>query len=694
MVWHGRIYSPLPFVRSLSGRHINTGVWGTAAFPSIYRTFSHPVHFLPHSPSWLGVATLLVAGGAMVSSTPYVGLAALLLLAGGLGWSVTIARCLLFGWRSNLQGLRPAPGPVGRLRHRLLIAWLHFLQPLARFYGRLRGMWSPPLVIAADRVTRRPWKVSVPSVPDGRATAHLLMGGATEQQFWSESWVSHDALLTEATGLLRASRPARHIEVDDGWHEERDVSVAIGRWGWLDVRALIEEHAGAKCLLRVGMRLRPALVGSVLALTLAVLALSMSRAAVVLRWPYMSVACVVFVAGVFARAAWETTNAVAVVRNGIARAARAYGMEPMQPVVNAGASWKLRPYHSLLSQRLQAAVVGLLVASATASSISFVQQTATSSPKPATVVVSARRPLPMFETTGDVAVATNGEVYFADARRGLIGRLDRVSLDARQVGTSGTARDEWQLIDPDWRFQSPAAVAIAPNGDVYVADAQNSRICRIDRATGMIVTVAGSGAAGFDGDLKQATQAALHWPNAVAVAKNGDLYIADTMNHRVRVVSRSTGLIRTVAGDGNPGPDDRAESSAIGDGAPAVLAHLNGPTDIGIAQNGDLYIADMGHNRIRRVNAVTGTITTIAGNGLATWHGDGGPAVAAKLAGPAALALAGSGRRLTIFVAELLRWEGACDFARWLDLDACVSRAPGGAIAPGLSAGWVVVRGQ
>ena len=125
-----------------------------------------------------------------------------------------------------------------------------------------------------------------------------------------------------------------------------------------------------------------------------------------------------------------------------------------------------------------------------------------------------------------------------------------------------------------------------------------------------------------------------------------------------------------------------------------MRAHLNGPTDVGIAPNGDLYIADMGHNRIRRVDAATGMITTIAGNGLATSHGDGGPAVAAKLAGPAALALAGSGRRLTLYVAEYLNGS-----VRVISPDGSISTlgpasALRRAVAPGVSAGWLAVRGQ
>ena len=207
------------------------------------------------------------------------------------------------------------------------------------------------------------------------------------------------------------------------------------------------------------------------------------------------------------------------------------------------------------------------------------------------------------------------------------------------------------------------------------------------------MTVAGSGAAGFDGDLKQATQAALHWPNAVAVARNGDLHIADTMNHRVRVVSRSTGLILNDCWGRQPGPDDRAESSAIGDGGPAVRAHLNGQP-ISASRRMAMAIADMGHNRIRRVNGVTGAITTVAGNGLATSQGDGGLAAAA-LGGPGGPRARGPGKRLTIFVAEYFAGKVRVDFAGWLDLDARVSRAPGGAIAPGYRPdGWLYVASE
>ena len=110
---------------------------------------------------------------------------------------------------------------------------------------------------------------------------------------------------------------------------------------------------------------------------------------------------------------------------------------------------------------------------------------------------------------------------------------------------------------------------------------------------------------------------------------------------------RPPALIRTIAGDGRPG-----EGDAIGDGAPATAAHLNRPTDIAIASNGDVYIADMGHNRVRVVDARTGLIATVAGNGQLGGRGDDGPAVAASLGGPASIALVNEGRKVTLFIAE------------------------------------------
>src|SRR4029453_6694103 len=153
------------------------------------------------------------------------------------------------------------------------------------------------------------------------------------------------------------------------------------------------------------------------------------------------------------------------------------------------------------------------------------------------------------------------------------------------------------------QLEQPDGVAIAPDGDIIVADSHNDRIRRVDQQTGVITTIAGSGENGYDGDEKPATEAALNTPSAGAAAPNGDIYIADTLNYRVRMIAARTGLIHTVAGDGSPG-----DPQNVGDGGPATSAHLNMPSDVAIAANGDIYIADMHHNRVRKVDAKTHVI--------------------------------------------------------------------------------------
>ncbi len=107
MLWHGRIYSPLPFVRSLWGERVNAGVWGTAAFPSVYRTDVHPFAFLPHSVKWQMISLALVLAGTIVSFVgDHVWAAALLLLAGGVGLAATVAKNISYALRSNVDSLR------------------------------------------------------------------------------------------------------------------------------------------------------------------------------------------------------------------------------------------------------------------------------------------------------------------------------------------------------------------------------------------------------------------------------------------------------------------------------------------------------------------------------------------------------------------------------------------------------------
>jgi streptogramin lyase len=140
----------------------------------------------------------------------------------------------------------------------------------------------------------------------------------------------------------------------------------------------------------------------------------------------------------------------------------------------------------------------------------------------------------------------------------------------------------------------------------------------------MITTVAGNGIEGYSGDGGPANKAQLRWPRDMAIDRDGGLYIADTMNHRIRKVSPK-GIITTVAGTGVPGYS--------GDGGPATSSQLNGPRDVEIGVDGTLYIADTNNHCVRRVSP-DGIITTVAGTGIAGYGGDGGPAVGAQLSWP------------------------------------------------------------
>ncbi|MEQ1855152.1 MAG: glycosyltransferase [Longimicrobiales bacterium] len=328
LVWRGRIYSPLPFMRGGSDQRVNTGVWGTAAFPSVYSAQGSGWRWLPHSPAWMAISLVLFLIGIF---GPLAGMDAawLPLIAGTLGGAITLGRCFQCAWRSNLDAL-PAPrgrsGHGGRWRFRLLITWLHVIQPLARLAGRLRGL-SVPQAGAAKHRTSHPWKAPRPTLRDLVAAVSLVTRAGSERSFWSEAWVSPAKLLTELVGVLRAARPSQTVEVDEGWRADRDLSLAIGRWGWLHVQTLVEEHEHGACLLRVRSRLRPSFVGTLRGTTLAILVAGGTSASIFIYDPLetLLVAAVGIVA-IGARAAWQAVRGASVLERAIERVVGAAGL--------------------------------------------------------------------------------------------------------------------------------------------------------------------------------------------------------------------------------------------------------------------------------------------------------------------------------------------------------------------------------
>ena len=165
---------------------------------------------------------------------------------------------------------------------------------------------------------------------------------------------------------------------------------------------------------------------------------------------------------------------------------------------------------------------------------------------------------------GGIAVTSGGDVYFADSNNHVIRRIDARNNITTVAGENARGGAFGGDFGPATAAQldTPSDVAFAPDGDLVLADTYNHRIRRVDRDTGVITTIAGSGKPAYDGDDKPATDAALHAPNAVAAAPNGDIYIADTLNYRIRMIDHATGLIHTIAGVGIPG----GENGTVGDG--------------------------------------------------------------------------------------------------------------------------------
>ncbi|MBW1981854.1 MAG: hypothetical protein JRJ12_11595 [Deltaproteobacteria bacterium] len=237
--------------------------------------------------------------------------------------------------------------------------------------------------------------------------------------------------------------------------------------------------------------------------------------------------------------------------------------------------------------------------------------------------------------TDGIAVDAEGSVYFADSWNRLIRKVDPRGIITTVAGGGPTGPTDGIPATED-RLGQTYDVAVDAQGNIYLPDHYSVRMVDTE---GIIHTVAGKKMSGFAGDGGPATEALFSMPVGVAVDSEGNLYIADCKTHRVRKVD-TNGIVTTVAGSG---PANGGSGSFRGDGGLATEARLNSPYDVAVDSEGNLYIADLGNGRVRKVDT-SGIITTVAGGGTpGDALGDGGPAVEAQLMQPRRVAVDAAG---------------------------------------------------
>ncbi|WKK22294.1 NHL repeat-containing protein [Streptomyces olivoreticuli] len=261
-----------------------------------------------------------------------------------------------------------------------------------------------------------------------------------------------------------------------------------------------------------------------------------------------------------------------------------------------------------------------------------------------------------------VVVDSAGNLYICDQNNHRVRKVspNGIITTVAGNGTAGFVSDGGPALGTP--LNTPLGLAVDGARNLYIADYGNHRVRKVT-PNGIITTVAGNGQAGFVSDGGPAVATKLSSPHGVAVDAAGNLYIADYGNHRVRKVTPN-GIITTVAGNGQAG--------FVSDGGPAIATKLNGPTGVAVDAAGNLYIGEWSGQRVRKVDT-NGIITTVAGNGVAGYISDGGPAVATRLYTPGSVAVDAAG---SLYIADYSNQR-----VRKVDADGIITTVAGDGVA-------------